>query len=80
MTSFQEPKSSLAPEALSNIKISLPLPMTLAIGATTAPFLGLLLSGRAVAQQLTQLGVSSEELFRGDRLPVLPALKPETTK
>ena len=74
MTSFREPQSTATPSPLTGLKLSIPLPPPLAISVITGPVLGLLVSGRMVAQALTQLGVSSEELFRGDRLPTLPAL------
>lgn len=74
MTSFREPETPSIPNSLADFKVSLPLPTHLAISATTAPLLGLLVSGHRVAHALTQLGVSSEEIFRGDRLPILPLL------
>lgn len=37
----------------------------------TPPMLGALASARALSSALDHLGASSEELFRGDRLPVL---------
>lgn len=42
-----------------------------AISIITAPFLLGLLGARAIAASLTQLGLASEEVFRGERLPVL---------
>lgn len=41
------------------------------ISMMTAPLLVGLLAGRAIADSLTQLGLASEELFRGERLPTL---------
>lgn len=37
--------------------------------------LAAVVSSQMVAHTLRQLGESSEELFRGDRLPTLPLLK-----
>jgi hypothetical protein len=41
------------------------------VAIATPPILGALASARAIGHALDQLGASSEELFRGDRLPVL---------
>ncbi|HEY9838297.1 MAG TPA: hypothetical protein V6D27_15510 [Vampirovibrionales bacterium] len=49
------------------VKISSELLITL----LTPPFLGALLGGKAVSQMLQSMGQASEEVFRGDRLPVL---------
>ena len=51
----------------SNSPIS---PETL-LGLATAPFLVGFLASRSLTQTLTDLGVASEEIFRGDRLPLL---------
>jgi hypothetical protein len=48
----------------------------LLLSLSTAPFLLLLLGGRALSALLLELGETSEELFRGDRLPVLKISKP----
>ncbi|MEM9003949.1 MAG: hypothetical protein AAGE59_10530 [Cyanobacteria bacterium P01_F01_bin.86] len=37
----------------------------------TGPFLLGLVGVRAIAAGLTQLGLASEEVFRGERLPIL---------
>jgi len=42
------------------------------ISLITGPLLVTLMGARALAEALTQAGVASEELFRGDRLPNLP--------
>lgn len=47
------------------------LPVQLLIGAATAPMLAVLVGGKLVAKTLTEMGWMSEEVFRGDRLPVL---------
>jgi hypothetical protein len=43
----------------------------LIVGLATIPCLGLILCGRTLSHWVTQLGVASEEVFRGERLPVL---------
>lgn len=52
-------------------KSSAKLPIGVLLSLSTGPFLCLLLGGRAVAIVLRELGQTSEELFRGDRLPIL---------
>lgn len=42
-----------------------------ALSLATIPALAVLVGGNAIAQTLTELGMMSEELFRGDRLPPL---------
>lgn len=46
-------------------------PVDWLLSAATVPLLAGLLAQRALAEGLRELGVLSEELFRGDRLPVL---------
>jgi len=41
------------------------------ISLMTGPLLVTLMGARALAEALTQAGVASEELFRGERLPNL---------
>ncbi|MGF1458174.1 MAG: hypothetical protein ACFBSG_04035 [Leptolyngbyaceae cyanobacterium] len=41
------------------------------ISLLTGPFLVALMSVRALSETLTQLGIASEEFFRGERLPNL---------
>ncbi|MFM7423515.1 MAG: hypothetical protein ACKO7W_00685 [Elainella sp.] len=48
----------------------------LLLSFSTAPFLLLLLGGRALSVLLLELGQTSEELFRGERLPVLKISAP----
>ena len=38
----------------------------------TGPVLLGLISAQAIAEGFTQIGLASEEFFRGERLPVLP--------
>ncbi|MEL6939541.1 MAG: hypothetical protein AAFO84_10145 [Cyanobacteria bacterium J06598_1] len=71
MQSFREPNTSAQPK----LKVSLPLPADFAVAIATAPLIGALLASRVAAQSLVQLGQSSEELFRGERLPTLPLLQ-----
>ena len=55
-------------------KISLPIPVDLAVSIASGPLLLAMISGQAVLTRMIQLGVDSEEIFRGDRLPLLPLL------
>jgi hypothetical protein len=50
---------------------------TLLLSLATAPFLVGLLAARALAQTLIDVGQASEEVFRGDRLPVLRCPHPD---
>jgi hypothetical protein len=50
---------------------------SMVISLMTGPFLVALLGTRALAEVLTQVGIASEELFRGERLPILQT-DPET--
>jgi hypothetical protein len=47
------------------------LPVDWLIGAGTVPLLLMLVGGKAIATLVQDAGLASEELFRGDRLPVL---------
>ncbi|NJL01149.1 MAG: hypothetical protein HC838_18250 [Spirulinaceae cyanobacterium RM2_2_10] len=49
-----------------------PPELQMALSALTLPFILGLVALTAAGQQLRELGEVSEELFRGDRLPVLP--------
>ncbi len=73
MQSFREPAADARPE----LKVSLPIPTDLLVSLASAPLLTTLVAGHAVARSLIQLGISSEELFRGDRMPTLPLLQHE---
>jgi len=46
------------------------------LSALTPPFLGSLLGGDAILAGLVEMGQASEEIFRGDRLPMLPFPSP----
>lgn len=41
------------------------------VGLGTAPLLAGVLGARAIALAIQELGCASEEIFRGDRLPIL---------
>lgn len=43
----------------------------LALGVATIPVLALLVTGQAIVKTVQELGVMSEEIFRGDRLPTI---------
>ncbi len=47
------------------------IPSELLLSLATAPLLVGLRAGQALAQFLQEVGEASEEVFRGDRLPVL---------
>ncbi|MGD1899314.1 MAG: hypothetical protein ACFB16_20500 [Phormidesmis sp.] len=70
MQSFREPTANSLPD----LKISLPVPADFLVSLASLPLMSILVSGHRLANSLTQLGTSSEELFRGDRLPSLPLL------
>lgn len=57
------------PNGLNFLLFSIPQEILLPIG--TASVLLALLGGKAAAQTLQTLGQASEEVFRGDRLPIL---------
>jgi hypothetical protein len=44
---------------------------TIGLSLATLPFLGGLLAMNAITQELLTWGENSEEIFRGDRLPLL---------
>ncbi len=75
MQSFREPATATHIEP----SISLPVPISLLISLASAPLLAALISGRTAAHSLIQIGISSEEIFRGDRLPTLPLLPTDTS-
>lgn len=65
------------PATLPGFSVSLPLAIDFTIGLTTCGLLALLATSQVAADGLIQLGQSSEELFRGDRLPTLPLMDSE---
>jgi len=62
-------KSTPTP-GLNLLLFSIPQFLLLEIG--TASILMLLTTGKVTVKALESLGQASEELFRGDRLPILP--------
>ncbi|MGF1491680.1 MAG: hypothetical protein ACFBSC_04345 [Microcoleaceae cyanobacterium] len=61
---------------------SVQLPADLLLSVATAPMVCLLTSGRLLGNLLLGISQSSEEIFRGDRLPVLhfPQHPPESSE
>lgn len=70
MPAFRESPSSTLPE----LSVSWPLAIDVTIGLTTCGLVALLAASQAATEGLTRLGQTSEELFRGDRLPTLPLM------
>jgi hypothetical protein len=48
------------------------IPKTMLLQIGTASIVLLILTGKATGNAIVALGSASEELFRGDRLPILP--------
>ena len=67
MHSFRQTLPETKPSQVPNLQI----PSDIILSFATAPLLLGLLAGRAAAELLATIGSSSEEVFRGDRLPVL---------
>ena len=67
MQSFRENSSENPTVTTPSWKISSDIVLSLA----TCPFLGSLLANKAMNQLLSEIGLYSEEIFRGDRLPML---------
>jgi hypothetical protein len=55
---------------VSSSRISVVLP-SLMVSLAATPWLAAIVSVKAASAFLEQLGLASEEMFRGDRLPVL---------
>lgn len=68
--SFREPEVTPVVEATAVPRWSQEA-IALSVSAVTLPLLGGLVLSRWAMAGLTQLGSASEELFRGDRLPLL---------
>ena len=49
----------------------LPIPSDILLSLAALPMLGGLLAGKAAAEFISSIGIESEEVFRGSRLPVL---------
>ncbi|MEG4573423.1 hypothetical protein QUA56_12120 [Microcoleus sp. N3A4] len=50
---------------------NLPIPSNILLSLAALPMLGGLLATKAAAEFVASVGVESEEIFRGSRLPVL---------
>jgi hypothetical protein len=50
---------------------NLPIPSNILLSLAALPLLGGLLAAKAAAELVCAIGVESEEVFRGSRLPVL---------
>lgn len=48
------------------------IPNQILLQISTVPVLTALVVGKAVAETVQAIGQNSEEVFRGDRLPILP--------
>ena len=68
--SFREPEVTPVVDATPAPQLSQEA-IALSVSAVTLPLLGGLVLSRIAIAGLTQLGNASEELFRGDRLPLL---------
>lgn len=49
----------------------LPIPSDILLSIAALPMLGGLLAAKAAAEFVSSIGIESEEVFRGSRLPVL---------
>ena len=70
------PNQNSSDNELNLIFFSIPQQILLQI--STAPVLIALLAGKTAAQTLQAIGEVSEEVFRGDRLPVLKFPSPQS--
>lgn len=48
------------------------IPNQILLQISTVPVLTALVVGKAIAETVQAIGQNSEEVFRGDRLPILP--------
>ncbi|MEL7143637.1 MAG: hypothetical protein AAFY33_10565 [Cyanobacteria bacterium J06643_4] len=60
-----------------SLDIPWPIATQITLGIGTLAVVTLTQAGRAAAQAMVHLGLSSEELFRGDRLPSRPLMNSE---
>lgn len=58
-------------------RMDLPGHPSLWVSLMTGPFLVSLVSAKLLSDWMQQVGFASEELFRGDRLPVLNMMPPD---
>lgn len=73
MTSFQDTIALTSPPPMDTSSSPVRLVASdVAIGLMTGSLLLGLVGARAIANGVTQAGIASEELFRGERLPTLP--------
>jgi len=72
------PKSN-SPETTGVKLLFFSIPKELLLQLGTGSLLLGLIGSKAVAQAAKAIGEASEEVFRGDRLPVLPFPETETT-
>jgi hypothetical protein len=57
------------------------IPSTMLLSLAIAPFLGSIFAGRSAMQGIITIGEGLEEIFRGDRLPILhPTEQPSPIK
>jgi len=63
--------TSKSVDPMSSLLAQMPTMPNLAVSVATVPVLVGLLGGHAIADILHQVGLASEELFRGERLPIL---------
>ena len=56
----------------------LPISVDMLLSLATGPLLLGAIAAESLARTLTEVGKASEEVFRGDRLPVLKITRPET--
>jgi hypothetical protein len=64
-------------------QVTLPcaIPSTMLLSLAIAPFLGSLIAGRNTMEGIIAIGEGLEEIFRGDRLPILhPTEQPSPIK
>lgn len=72
--------SSISPGTPASLTLFNGIPPTVLVSLATGPVLLALVGGRTLERLLLELGQSSEELFRGDRLPILSFPEPSTPK
>ena len=73
MNSPSQPDSQSGPTLVtgSPLKMPIAMPVEMLVGLMVPPLLLGLLTARALSDGLTQLGLISEQIFSGERLPNL---------
>ncbi len=67
---------STEPTGPHHAAASLPvIPTPILVSLATGPFLCGMVAAKALTQAMIDIGINSEEIFRGDRLPILPFAK-----